>query len=261
MPATYAHYRFGCQMLGCMPADISRTAKRYRRLYDVGLHGPDLFFYYRPGIPAKLRVLGHKFHIQTGREFFSRICRSLRLEPSEAAQAYLYGVLCHYVLDSACHPYVEEQAREGLVSHTRLETEFDAFLFNLDGKRTSAQRDLSRHIRLMPEECETVARFYPGTEGRQIASCVKSMAAIRKLLGLPEGDPRKLVSGVMSAASREFSQMVIGPEPDIRCEDMLQPLFQRYDRAVRRFPDMLVQLGAHLTYNAPLGEEFNPIFG
>ena len=89
MSATYAHYRFGAQMLPRMPADLSRTARRHRRLFEVGLHGPDLFFYYRPGIPAKLRVLGHKFHIQTGREFFSRICRNLRLEPSEAAQAYL----------------------------------------------------------------------------------------------------------------------------------------------------------------------------
>lgn len=261
MPATYAHYRFGCQMLGCMPADMSRTAKRFRRLYDVGLHGPDLFFYYRPGIPAKLRVLGHKFHIQTGREFFSRICRNLRLEPSEAAQAYLYGVLCHYALDAACHPYVEEQCREGLLSHTRIETEFEAFLFDLDGKRTSAQRDLSRHIQLKPAECETVSRFYPGTDARQIASCVKSMANIRKLLALPDGDPRKLLSGVMSAASQEFSRMMIGPEPDVRCEAMMQPLLQRYDKAAQRFPDMLMQLGAHLTYNAPLGEEFNPIFG
>ena len=185
MPATYAHYRFGCQMLGAMPADMSRTAKRFRRLYDVGLHGPDLFFYYRPGIPAKLRVLGHKFHIQTGREFFSRICRNLRLEPSEAAQAYLYGVLCHYALDAACHPYVEEQCREGLLSHTRIETEFEAFLFDLDGKRTSAQRDLSRHIQLTPGECETVSRFYPGAEGRQIQPHLHGrQAAVNGVVGL-----------------------------------------------------------------------------
>ena len=261
MPATYAHYRFGNAMLSAMPADMCRTAKRYRRLYDVGLHGPDLFYFYRPGLPAKLRVLGHKFHMQTGREFFSRVCRNLRLDPTEEGKAYLYGVLCHYALDAACHPYVEQQTQDGLVSHTRLETEFDAFLFEKDGKRTSTQRDLSRHLRLTQEECAVAARFYPGTEDRQIASCVKSMAAIRKLLALPEGDPRRLLSGVMGAASQEFSYMVIGPEPDVRCEHMLQPLMERYDRAAQRFPDMLLQLGAHLTYNAPLGEEFNPIFG
>ena len=261
MPATYAHYRFGSQMLQLMPADISRTAKRYRRLYDVGLHGPDIFFYYRPGLPGKARVLGHKFHIQSGKEFFGRVCRGLRLEPSEAASAYLYGTLCHYALDTASHPYVEAQCQDGLLTHTRLETEFDAFLLDRDGKRTSDQRDLSRHIRLTKGESQIVTRFYPGAEAKQVHSSVKSMAAIRKLLALPEGDPRKLVSGVMSAASQEFSQMISGPVPDVRCEAMMQPLRQRYDRAANRFPQMLMQLGAHLTYNAPLGEDFNPIFG
>lgn len=261
MPATYAHYRFGSQMLGNMPADMCRTAKRYRRLYDVGLHGPDLFFFYHPGIPSKVRVLGHKFHIQTGREFFSRVCRVLRLEPSEAGQAYLYGVLCHYTLDSACHPFVAEVSSQGVVSHARLETEFDAFLLRQDGKRTPAQWDLSKHISLTPPECELVARFYPGADGRQIASGVRSMASIRKLLAVSEKDPRKLISKAMGAASQEFADMVAGPEPDERCAALLEPLRERYQRAAERFPEMLMQLGAHLTYNAPLGEEFAPIFG
>lgn len=261
MPATYAHYRFGSQMLGHMPADMCRTAKRYRRLYDVGLHGPDLFFFYRPGMPSKVRVLGHKFHIQTGREFFSRVCRMLRLEPSEAGQAYLYGVLCHYALDAACHPFVEEISREGVISHTRLETEFDAYLLRRDGKQPPARQDLSKHIFLTPQECEIAARFYPGADARQIASSVRSMASIRSLLAAPQKDPRVLLSKVMGAASREYRDMIIGSQPDVRCEALLEPLHQHYHRAAGRFPEMLMQLGAHLTYNAPLGEEFSPIFG
>ena len=258
MPATYAHYRFGSQMLQLMPADMGRTAKRYRRLYDVGLHGPDIFYYYPPGIPGKTRMLGYRFHLQSGKEFFGRVCRTLRLEPSEAAQAYLYGVLCHYALDAACHPYVEEQCRDGLLSHSRLETEFDAFLFEKDGNRTT---DLSRHIRLAKGESQTITRFYPGAQTKQVEDSVKSMAAIRKLLALPEADPRRWLTKAVSAVSREFAHMVMGPEPDIRCQALLEPLLGCYEQAVERFPGMLNQLGAHLTYNAPLGEEFSPIFG
>ena len=87
------------------------------------------------------------------------------------------------------------------------------------------------------------------------------MAAIRKLLALPEGDPRQLLTKTMGAVSQEFARMVIGPEPDIRCQAHLKPLLQCYEQAAEKFPAMLTQLGAHLTYNAPLGEEFNPIFG
>ncbi len=98
-------------MLQNMPADIRRTVNRFRRLYDVGLHGPDPFFYYNPIMHTKVGDLGHKTHKLSGREFFERVCRSIRLEPSEAAEAYLYGVLCHYCLYSVGHPFIKEMDR------------------------------------------------------------------------------------------------------------------------------------------------------
>ena len=48
MPANYAHYRFGKQLLPGMDAETARSIQRFRRLYDMGLHGPDFFFYYNP---------------------------------------------------------------------------------------------------------------------------------------------------------------------------------------------------------------------
>lgn len=260
MPATYAHYRFGSQMLQTMPADIRRTAKRFRRMYDVGLHGPDLFFYYQPAMPSKIRVLGHKFHVQTGREFFSRVCRNLRMEPSEGSKAYLYGLLCHYTLDKCCHPLVENWSRDGSISHTRIETEFDRHLLECDGKGNPAKVDLSGHLTLTPEECRLVSRFYPGAESGHIRVSVKSMALIRKLLA-SQGKPAALIAQTFGLASREFADMRHFPLPDPRCEVFNRELMRQYQQAGEKFPKMLIQLGAHLTYNAPLGEEFNLIFG
>lgn len=48
MPANYAHYRFGKQLLSGMCPNDRRSIQRFRRLYDMGLHGPDIFFYYNP---------------------------------------------------------------------------------------------------------------------------------------------------------------------------------------------------------------------
>ena len=45
MPSTYAHYRFGVGLLTTMPGDVRRTIQRFRRRFDVGLHGPDIFYY------------------------------------------------------------------------------------------------------------------------------------------------------------------------------------------------------------------------
>ena len=261
MPATYAHYRFGAQMLNRMPGDVRRTAKRHRHLFDMGLHGPDLFFFYRPVCSTQISKLGSKFHRQTGREFFSRVCRNLRLDPSEEGKAYLYGILCHYALDSHCHPIVNEKSREGMLNHSRIEAEFERFLMVRDGIRPPAQMRLTKHMVLTEQECAAVSRFYPGTQPKHIRESVKEMAAICKLLELPEGIVRSMVIRTIGAGSKTFRHMVVQPEPDPLCEELNLPLLEQYHEAGKVFPAMLLQLLANLTYNAPFGELYDPIFG
>ena len=74
MPANYAHYRFGKQLLSGMCPNDRRSIQRFRRLYDMGLHGPDIFFYYNPLIKTATGQLGGVFHAQSGQEFFARVC-------------------------------------------------------------------------------------------------------------------------------------------------------------------------------------------
>jgi len=261
MPATYAHYRFGSQMLQAMPADMGRAVKRNRRLYDVGLHGPDLFYYHNPAIPNQIRMLGYKFHLQTGREFFSRVCRNLRLEPSEAATAYLYGLLCHYCLDTVCHPYVRQVAERGEVTHAQLETEFERLLLETDGKVPAVSQDLSQHIRLTPGECETVARFYPPASGKTIKAAVVSMAFFVRLLAAPEGVRRNVLKKGMGVVARNFSGMLMADKPLPLSAPYLPELMEKYRQAAEQFPEMLAQLQAHMTYSAPFGQEFADSFG
>ncbi len=261
MPANYAHYRFGLAMLDKMPADIRRTVKRYRQLYDVGLHGPDPFFYYNPVMRTEVGELGSRFHKQSGGEFFGRVCRNLRLEPSEAGEAYLYGVLCHYVLDSSCHPFVNERSEKGPATHIEIESEFDRYLLEKDGKCLPEQQDTSPHIRLTPEECQLVARFYPGVSAKQVQVSVKNMALVAKLMAAPAGVKRNLMEKSVKALSKKGADLMIPSAPNPRCQQLDEPLLERYDKACQRYPGMLTQLSAHLTYNASLGEEFKNSFG
>ena len=71
MPSTYAHYRMGVALLPTMPADVRRTIGRFRRLFDVGLHGPDIFFYHNPILPTSTGTLGAKFHARPAKTFSS----------------------------------------------------------------------------------------------------------------------------------------------------------------------------------------------
>ena len=49
MPAVYAHRRFGEKVLAACQNDVARTAiESYLDLYNIGLQGPDILFYYDP---------------------------------------------------------------------------------------------------------------------------------------------------------------------------------------------------------------------
>ena len=261
MPSTYAHYRFGVELLPGMPGDVRRTIQRFRRLFDVGLHGPDIFFFQPAFVKASPRFLGIKFHEQSGKEFFQRVCRAVRLERSEAAQAYLYGVLCHYCLDSVLHPFVKQNASPEGATHLQIEAEFDRFLLETDGKVPPCAQDLSPHLKLTPGEWETVAKFYPPATARNVRDSLQNMARVTKLLAVPEGARRTLLEKSLSMMGGKATDIMIPAEPNPKCTQLNPALMERYNEALTRFPEMLSQIQAHMTYSAPFEEEFMSIFG
>lgn len=259
MSATYTHYRFGVQMLKNMPADLARTAHRYRQLYDMGLHGPDIFFYC-PWMKEGGRKVASGFHQYTGTEFFQRACRLIRLKKCEPAVAYLYGVLCHYALDSVFHPYIVPNSANS-AAHLTMENEFDRHLLELDGKIPAHSVDLSKHIRLNAKECQIVSLFYPGITPSQISSSVRNMHIMVKLLALPDGLRRTALEKSVSAAGETPASIFMPKQPHPEYNRLIPMFMDFYQKAADNYQQLLLQLDAHLTYNAPLGEEFNLKFG
>ena len=70
MPSTYAHYRFGQEVLKELPNDIKKIIIENKELYDIGLHGPDLLFYYLPLKTNEINSIGYNMHEKTGKEVF-----------------------------------------------------------------------------------------------------------------------------------------------------------------------------------------------
>jgi len=261
MPANYAHYRFGAEMLKLMPGDIRRKVNRFRRLYDVGLHGPDVFFYSNPLHGTKVSDMGRRLHGQSGADFFMRACRGLRMEPSEAGETYLYGLLSHYCLDSGCRPFAEEKAREDDCTLGGIEAEFDRFLLEKDGKVPPCEQDLSRHMRLTPEEYKIAAGFYSGVNPAQMQAVVKNMERTTKIAAVPAGVRRKTVEAAFGLLSKDRKGLFIPAQEDLLCGKWNEELLLLYEQAQERFLTLLMQISAHMTYNAPLGEEFMAKFG
>lgn len=261
MPGNYAHFRFGSQLLPTLPPEVQRTVRRFRQLYDMGLHGPDLLLYHDPLIKDPTVRLSSKFHHQTGKAFFERVCRAVRMDWSEGAMAYLYGVLAHYALDSVCHPFIHTAVDQGIGSHNQVEAEFDRCLLDLDGKLPPYLYDQTPHMQLTSGECQTVALFYPGTGGAAIGRSVKNMARISRLLTLPKGPKRDTMIKAIRLVSPKGADLIIPIRPDPRCRKLDEDLLALYDEALQQYPHMLEQLRDHLRRRTPLTEAFDPIFG
>lgn len=261
MPSHYAHYRFGAALIGTLPPEVRRRVQRFRQLYDVGLHGPDLFFYHNILFKDSGAVLARQMHQQTGAECFTRVCKHLRLQPSEGGYAYLCGLLAHYCLDSLCHPYVNAVSADGTIGHTELETEFDCFLLTRDGKRPAHTFDCSHHMRLTPGECVTVSEFYPGSTPGMVRRSIRTMAGTVKFLAAPTGFRRNMMHQIVGLAGDKFSQFVMPRSPNPNCSHLDGDLLALYHQALEKYPQLLEQIQNHMTCNAPLGEDFNAIFG
>lgn len=257
MPSHYAHYRFGAKALELLPPDARRAVRRFRSLYDVGLHGPDIFFYHNILIRDRIFALGKACHCRSGEDFFIPVCRNLRLEPSEAATAYLWGLLTHYCLDSTLHTLVLDATASGEIGHVELETEFDRFLLQLDGKPRPNTFDCSPHIRLTDGECATAAAFYGNVSPGTVKRCVTGMARAVKLLAMPNGNFRRAAE---KSAPGNLKQHFRGRTPNKNCAHLNEPMLALFDEALAKFPAMAAALEAHMSHNAPLGELFESSF-
>lgn len=258
MPSAYAHHRFGAQILPLMPADVRGPVLRSRALFDMGLHGPDFLFFHHFIRQTPLYRLGNSYHEKSGRVFFSEACAQLRRDPSEAAFAYLYGLLAHYCLDSACHPFVYSMTDGTGLDHGELETEFDRYLMTLDGIKKPHETNICRHLRLKQDQVTTIAGFYPEITAKDAARCIRNMALAQQLLTIPYAHGAIVAFTRLAGGNTAGKVMTVGPDP--KCAQLNQPLLALYEKALAKFPVYLEQLSQYMACGAAFGGAFSPNF-
>ena len=47
MPTTYTHYTYGQEVFLMLPPKLQQKIRPYMDYYNIGVHGPDILFYYR----------------------------------------------------------------------------------------------------------------------------------------------------------------------------------------------------------------------
>ena len=207
MPTTFAHDYFGRKIYRRLAPEAKRAVSENRDLYRIGLHGPDILFYF---MLSKNPVTSHgvKMHNERADAFFKRNIAAVRKTGDEEMLAYLMGFACHYMLDSACHPYVNRMAKEKVISHTLLEKEFDRYLMEKSGKDPYTYRP-SDGVRPKWEYARVIHRVIPEIGTFFIWSTMRFMKRETNLMVCDDGGRRrKIIYGICRIAGKKNANAV-----------------------------------------------------
>lgn len=263
MPTTYAHYKFGKEVISALPRPLQSAIENNRELFDIGVHGPDILFYHNPLKKDTVTSQGYDLHDRMADEFFRHALEVLKnADDPAAARAYIYGVICHFALDSECHPYVEKMIHTSGISHSEIEMEFDRLLLKED--YINPVRYLAtKHIHPGKENGAVIAPFYEDLTAETIEKTLKGMIFCHKLLHAPGMWKRRLLFGGMKLTGQYQSMhgMVMSLEPNPECKEYCQLLKRLYSGAVPVAAGLIIRFQKALFEGEELPERFHRTFG
>lgn len=266
MPSTYAHYRFGRDVLKELPKRSHLSDKRNHQLFMIGLHGPDILFYYHPFHKNPVSTQGTDLHNRVASSFFARALSAVNSfeNPAEreAAIAYTCGVICHYALDKSCHPYVYDLTDSKQFLHSEIESEFDRMLLTEDGFEPVG-KILTKHVIPSAFAARIIAKFYSATDSKIVLHALKSFVFYNNMLSAPDGFKRKFVLFVLrfSGHYTYLSKMMIGLTPNPKLAESNLTLRKLYDDAIPVAVKLINELENNLNGSLPLNREYDHTFG
>lgn len=261
MPSVYAHNRFGNDLLKLLPENTKSIILKHKELYDLGLQGPDLLFFYHPVFRNYVNQLGHQIHNWKGRKFFQTAVRQIRCQrDQEASIAYICGVACHYALDSICHPYVNECVRTKNLSHTAIEGSFERALLVED--HLPLNYLITNSLKANKEHSEYISQFYGKATGEQIYKSTRLMILCNDGLRLKDSLLKKTLFFILKLIGKYecISGMVITDIADNRYAETDRHLRELYDTSKSFAVKIIHELLTSIQTGARLGTDFEATF-
>lgn len=232
MPAAYAHYIFGKKVYRKLPREIQQMIKENKEAYWLGLHGPDLVFYYRPLGKNRVNQRGSQMHRELARELFERGRKQYQERPSYVLLSYLCGFLCHFMLDSECHPYISHYMEEHGLGHTEIETEFDRYLMVKDKKNPTRHCCTAHLVRDLDAE-EVIGPIF-GVTADVIDESIRGFHFCIRALQCTSRAKARLLRFVFTLIGQKeyFGGLIMTEDPHPRCQESNGFLEERMEKAV-----------------------------
>jgi len=236
MPGFLTHYIAGQTVLNSAGPKISKKIQKFDRLYNLGTQGPDIFFYYLPGIVRKSsRNIGGEMHKNNLGLFISHMAYIAKKNTGancDCIFSYTAGIIMHYLVDVHAHPYVyasvyKEGARDikNSADHRHFETSIDtALLKHLSGEKPARYKQWelinaeNEHMATASKAMSHAIRQVYGrvVKSRHIYRAMRHMIGLTRLLRSKSGRRKQWTATVenLTVGENIFSSLVHTPDLD-----------------------------------------------
>lgn len=244
MPAIFTHIQFGKEVVATLPPAFQDLKEKHPEVFYLGTQGPDVLFYHKP-LKKKNnphRQKGWDLHAVAPEAFFLNAAQRLLADaenrskegiftPLSAEAAYVMGFLCHFTLDSLCHPYIDEHSVDGL-SHGKIESELDKYQFRKTGKPIRGFN--AANLFAKSEEAKRASAAILDVPEKNVERALKSMrfinAGFSHKCGFVHGFCHSALTLV--GMNKKFGDMFLHKKDDPRCEELLPVLGEKFNAAI-----------------------------
>lgn len=172
MPGFITHLSFGEQSLSFIESqEISGLINAHLTVYNLGLQGPDIFFYHLPCHLLHKHNIGNLMHRRNVMLMFDSLINGRNtfdeVHDRRICDAYIIGFIGHYSLDVACHPYVYFKSDH--INNIKRNRVFDF------GKHCSLETDidhlvLKHYKHILPSQFDYAGAITPSIHEQQVVS-------------------------------------------------------------------------------------------
>ena len=257
MPTTYTHWRFGDKCIKTLPEDLQEIINNNREIFDFGVHGPDIFFYYNSLKYNDINQYGHDLH----EIFFKDTLEKMKplykaCDDKEAALSYLLGFCAHFTLDSYCHGYIDMVAESGLVSHGKIESQLDRYFLIKDGYDPNKQ-SVTFSLKPSKKLGHVIGQLFPEQGEKVCTKTIKDQLFYLNMLRDDSKLKRALLMKVMDIANvKSFKELLLTDKNDPRCKATNERLNKYFKVANRHYPILATNLVKYLNDE----EELDPYY-
>lgn len=261
MPAIYAHNKFGKLVIAQLPKYMKQVIKKYPRSFRIGLQGPDFLFFYRAFCINKINKIGTHYHHNDIYPFMENAIDVINSYGKYSSQySYILGFICHFVLDNACHPFVNEAMKTTGCGHVEIEGDFDRLILVSEDY---VPEYYPMH-KLVPTDFDTalsITPFYENLSVSTVKTSLEWMRRIKKFFYAPRIAKRTFIDSLLHATFhyKRLNGHIVMPNANLKCHKESKHLYKLMKQAVPEAVELIYNFNNSLNGNN-LSDKFHRDF-